>query len=137
MPLLHAYAIISVAAFIGTVVGLAGCSTAAVSCTDNVVFALQVKIEDETTRKVICSANVTATDGTYQDTLMEFPATGGGEEDAGPNACIFSGVNDRAGTYDIMASAPGFQTSVVRGVEVPQGQCHVIPQSITVELNPM
>ena len=97
------------------------CSAGSGNCTDIAEAGLTVYVLDQTTGAPICNATVTATDGTYTETLQQTsPASG----------CYYAGAYERAGTYDVTVAAPGYATSSQSGIVVPSGVCHVQGQTL-------
>jgi hypothetical protein len=99
-------------------------------CTSELDFGLAVSVVDSQTGAVLCSAVVTATDGSYSETLKTFaplPLADGGTQ------CVFSGAPERAGTYTVDAKAEGRESSAT-GIVVSKENCHVVPRVITLKL---
>lgn len=98
-----------------------------VICTMEARPALQVSVQDENGVS-IDGARVIARMGTYADTSILIP---------GSAMTSFSLAHERAGTYDIEVSAPGYASSVLTGVTVektPDG-CHVATRRIIAQLH--
>ncbi|GEM_PF-504211 len=96
------------------------------NCTDIFVFGLTVSVFDETTGDPInVATTVTASDGSYSETLENFGNPG-----------VFSGAGERAGTYTVRVSAEGYESFVSEEITVSADQCHVIPEAIEVRLTP-
>jgi hypothetical protein len=72
----------------------------------------------------VCDASVTARLGSSSTQLMVLP---------GGNACEYVGPYEQAGTFTVTASKPGFRTATTE-VTVPQGDCHVEGQNVTLTL---
>ena len=102
------------------------CSAGSTNCTDIAEAGLTVYVLDQTTGSPICNATVTATDGAYNEVLQQTsPASG----------CYYAGAYERAGTYDVAVSAPGYTTNNQTGIVVPAGVCHVQGQTLTFDMN--
>jgi hypothetical protein len=95
-----------------------------VACTAIYVYGLSATVTDALTGASIDNATVTITDGAYQETMESFP--GGG----------FVGAGERAGTYTLTASAPGFQTKIQDNIVVTGDVCHVHGVHVDVMLQP-
>ncbi|TMB31831.1 MAG: hypothetical protein E6J61_08675 [Deltaproteobacteria bacterium] len=88
-----------------------------------------MSVVDSVTGALVCAATVTATDGSYSETLNGLLPP---PEDGGP-PCAYVGAFERAGTYAIDASAEGRETRAT-GIEVTKDSCHVIPRKVTLNL---
>lgn len=94
-------------------------------CTDIAVAGLTVHVFDQATSAALCDATVVVTDGSYTETLqLQSPTSG----------CFYAGAYERAGTYDLVASAPNHQTITQSAIVVAQAGCHVSGRTITIEL---
>ncbi|MFM2212945.1 MAG: hypothetical protein RL427_208 [Bacteroidota bacterium] len=106
----------------------AGCDNNAQNqtvCTDQYVYGLNIIVLDATTgNPIFQDIEVKAVDGTYQEILQLVP----GLEYA------FAGAGERIGTYTITVTKEGFQTYTSGPITVTRDDCHVIPQSLTVNL---
>lgn len=69
---------------------------------------------------------VTAREGNYIEDLM--PTI--------PDTPSFSGAYERPGTYVVTVAKEGYHTFVSNPVVVDHDDCHVIPQTLTVDLQP-
>jgi hypothetical protein len=95
--------------------GLLGCGgTPGLGCTDLYAYGLTVTVKDAATMQPICDATVTATDGSYSETLQ-----------AGGLGCSFVGAGERAGTYTVSAAKSGYVTAAQNGIVVTADTCHV------------
>lgn len=98
-------------------------------CTLEVVYALNIQVKDAVTSEYLSSqANVHIQDETYSDNLSVAPLS---------NPPTFVGAPERSGTYTISVSKPGYVTYVSDPVAVTANACHVIPQMLTIELQPL
>ena len=70
--------------------------------------------------------SVIATDGSYVEPLEFYQGS-----------TIFSGAYERQGTYIITVSKPGYVTYTSLPITVTADECHVISQSLLVELQPI
>jgi len=92
-------------------------------CTLEVVAGLNITVlNSQTNQPLIDGVTVQATDGLYQ----EFLTVGG--------ANSFFGAQERPGTYIITVTKEGYQTFTSSPIVVTADVCHVIPQSLTVNL---
>jgi len=94
-------------------------------CTDQFVYGLYVIVLDASTgNPIFQDIEVKAVDGTYQEILELVP----GLEYA------FVGAGERAGTYVVTITKAGYQTYTSAPIVLTRDECHVIPQSLTVNL---
>ena len=96
-------------------------------CTNQFVYGLNVIILDATTgNPIFQDVEVKAVDGTYQETLELVPGL----------EYSFVGAGERAGIYTVTITKSGYQTYISSPIVVNRDICHVIPQSLTVNLQP-
>ena len=94
-------------------------------CTDQFVYGLNVIVLDAVTgNPIFQDIEVKAVDGAYQELLELVP----GLEYA------FVGAGERAGTYVVTITKAGYQTYTSAPIVLTRVECHVIPQSLTVNL---
>jgi hypothetical protein len=94
-------------------------------CTDQFVYGLNVIVLDAVTgNPIFQDIEVKAVDGAYQEILELVP----GLEYA------FVGAGERAGTYVVTITKAGYQTYTSAPIILTRDECHVIPQSLTVNL---
>jgi hypothetical protein len=94
-------------------------------CTQEVVDGLRVTVLDATSGQPLTEGvTVGAAEGTYQETLELLP----GLEN------LFAGAGERSGTYTVTITKDGYQTYISPPIVVTRDVCHVITQSLTVNL---
>jgi len=94
-------------------------------CADQFVYGLNVIVLDASTgNPIFQDIEVKAVDGTYQEILQLVP----GLEYA------FVGAGERAGNYVVTITKAGYQTYTSAPIILTRDECHVIPQSLTVNL---
>ena len=94
-------------------------------CTDQLVYGLNVIVLDASTgNPIFQDIQVKAVDGTYQEILELVP----GLEYA------FVGAGERAGNYVVTITKAGYQTYTSAPIVLTRDECHVISQSLTVNL---
>ena len=94
-------------------------------CTDQFVYGLNVIVLDASTgNPIFQDIEVKAVDGTYQEILELVP----GLEYA------FVGAGERAGNYVVTITKAGYQTYTSAPIILTRDECHVISQSLTVNL---
>ena len=94
-------------------------------CTDQFVYGLNVIVLDAVTgNPIFQDIEVKAVDGPYQELLELVP----GLEYA------FVGAGERAGTYVVTVTKAGYQMYTSAPIVLTRDECHVIPQSLTVNL---
>ncbi len=93
------------------------------ACTTEYYFGMEITLKD-TDGNIIPNGSVKITDGSYEEYLMMgFLADG-----------TYVGAGERAGTYDLEISAPGFQNKSISAVEVTRDWCHVNTAELTIAL---
>ena len=94
-------------------------------CTQEFVYGLNVTVLDsQTNQPLVEGVVVSATDGAYQENLMLIPGL----------EYSFAGAGERPGTYVVTVTKSGYQTYTSPPITVTANVCHVIPQSLTVNL---
>ena len=94
-------------------------------CTDQFVYGLNVIVLDASSgNPIFQDIEVKAVDGMYQEILQLVP----GLEYA------FVGAGERAGNYVVTITKAGYQTYTSAPIVLTRDECHVIPQSLTVNL---
>lgn len=97
-------------------------------CTQEAKAGLNITIKDAVTDELLSTGvSVIAQDGSYSETLEQFP---------NQEVPVFIGAWERVGTYVVTVSKEGYQTFTSEPVVVTADVCHVIPQQVTVELQP-
>ena len=93
--------------------------------TDQFVYGLNVIVLDASTgNPIFQDIEVKAVDGTYQEILELVPSS----------EYAFVGAGERAGTYVVTITKAGYQTYTSAPIVLTRDECHVIPQSLTVNL---
>ena len=94
-------------------------------CTDQFVYGLNVIVLDSSTgNPIFQDIEVKAVDGTYLEILELVPSS----------EYAFVGAGERAGTYVVTITKAGYQTYTSAPIVLTRDECHVIPQSLTVNL---
>ena len=117
---------------ISAVLGIAGCVLLAscdlvetTPCSDELRFGLLVTVVSAADGSpVIEGLEVVARDDPYFEVLSGFDNQR-------------QGAPERAGTYSVTATAPGFVNQSATGVEVVKGRCHVTPAEVTIRMVPV
>jgi hypothetical protein len=97
-----------------------------VACPTFAASGLDVGVTNSATAQPLCEATVTATEGSYSETLMA-------------NGCRYFGAWERPGNYIVRAAAPGFTAKTIGDVRVEMGtgQCpHVQETRLDLALVP-
>lgn len=99
-----------------------------VACTLEARLGLSVVVLNSQSGARICDATVTATDGSYSETLTNhFGNTAN---------CTYSGASERAGSYSITAEKTGFAEQTQDNIVVLEGECHITPaEQVTLSLD--
>lgn len=96
-------------------------------CTMIFVYGLSVEVRDAVTGAGIASgAVVVARDGSYSETLESGPA----------DSVSVHGAGERAGTYTIIVTRPGYAAWTSPPVTVTADECHVHPEVVQARLAP-
>ena len=94
-------------------------------CTQQFVYGLNVVVLNAATgNPLVEGVTVEATDGSYNETLQVIPGL----------EYSFAGAGERAGVYTVTITKSGYQTYISSPIVVNRDFCHVIPQSVTVNL---
>ena len=113
---------------------LAACSSSkstGMACTEEFRYGLAVYVNDSLTNTPIASgASLVARDGTYKDSVA-FPSA---RPDLDPYALNSAG--ERAGTYQLTVTRPGYLPWSKNNVRVTANVCHVNGVSVTARLVP-
>lgn len=98
------------------------------ACTTLYAFGVSATVRDARSGAPISGATLVLVDGTYRETMTSFGVAGS-----------YAGAGERAGTYTLTATANGYQPSAPRTVVVTEDAegCHVVGQSVTIELTPL
>lgn len=98
-----------------------------IACTEEAKAGLNITIKDAETNLYLSEGvSVIATDGSYSEALISFDVV----------EPIFSGAYEREGNYIITVSKSGYVTYTSEIITVTSDVCHVIPQQITILLQP-
>jgi len=93
-----------------------------IACTDLYAYGLNVSVRDADTNLIISEGiTVTATDGNYSEELM-----------FGIDSYI--GAGERPGNYIITATGLGHQSYTSEVITVEADECHVIGESLEIQL---
>ncbi len=95
-------------------------------CTTLFAYGVNVTLTDAVSGDPIDGATLTLTEGTYTEVMQAFP-TGPGE---------YVGAGERAGTYTLVATAPGYQSQTIENIVVTADECHVRGVHLNVTLQP-
>lgn len=112
-----------------------GCSGSASStspgCTQEFRPGVTVFVKDSLTNAGVASgASLVVREGSFKDSVA-FPS---GRPDL--NDTNLWAAGERAGTYEVTVSKPGYATWVQSNVRVTKGVCHVITVTLTARLQP-
>ncbi len=94
------------------------------ACTDLFAYGVNVTVTNAATGQPVNNATLTLTEGAYNEVLQLIP-TGD-----------YVGAGERAGTYTLTATAPGFQPQTTNDIVVTAGRCHVEGVHLDVALQP-
>ena len=88
-----------------------------IACTDVFVYGLSVDVFDAATNEPKAdSATLTITEGGYTEITEE-----------SFDGLTMVAAGERAGTYAVVVSRPGYQNWVTTNVTITEDECHVIP----------
>ena len=94
-------------------------------CTTEAVPGIRVELREAGTGlPAAAGATVVAHEGTFEETLLRL------------DDLAFEGLVERAGTYRIVATKPGYGTIDSTGVRIEQDRCHVRLVTLRLELQP-
>ncbi len=97
-----------------------------IACTQQFVYGLNITCKDASTNAVITEGlTVVAVDGSYEETLIN-----------DPGSSVFIGAGERAGNYIITVTSNAYETYTSQEIILEADECHVIPQSIEIVLQP-
>ena len=95
-----------------------------VFCTQICVYGLSVNLTDADTSDPVSGAVLTLVDGDYTETMQE--------TDPGR----YVGAGERAGTYSLTVQAEGYADTQIEEITLDEDECHVIPQTRDISLDP-
>jgi len=103
-----------------------------VACTASIEAGILIQVTDSASGNPIsCAARAVVTAGTYSETV---------DNPSGPacfDTAILGAVFERAGTYAITVSKPGYLDFAINDVVVTAGVCHVNTVTVQARLSPM
>jgi hypothetical protein len=103
------------------------CSDAPTLCTTEGRSALSVEVRDARTGEpAAVGARGSIREGAYTDTLTV----------VGPSTMTAMDTYERAGTYDVTVTKPGYRTWTAEDVRVTADACHVRSRTIQAKLEP-
>ena len=101
-----------------------------VVCTSEAVFGIKVSVLSASSQQFIgCDASVIIKDGSYYKKIDNLAGSNCNE------SFVFSGAQERTGTYDIIVQKQGFDDWYQDDVVVTANSCHVNSTSINAFLN--
>jgi hypothetical protein len=96
-------------------------------CTEQFVYGLNVTVKDVQTNQILTDGVlVTAVEGSYTENLALISVGNS-----------FLGAGERPGNYIITVTKVGYQTYTSGTITLTADVCHVLPQQIEVNLNPL
>jgi hypothetical protein len=99
-----------------------------VYCTQEAKAGLNITVKNAVTNEFLTTGvTVIAQDGLYTETLEQF---------SNDQVAVFLEACERLGTYNLTVSKEGYQTFTSEPIVVTEDVCHVIPEQLTVELQP-
>ncbi len=93
-------------------------------CTDLYAYGVSVQLTNADTGQPIENATLTLQDGDYTEVMQLIP-TGD-----------YVGAGERAGTYTLTVTAPGFQPQTINNIVVTADRCHVRGVHLNIALQP-
>ncbi len=95
------------------------------NCTQEFVDGLRITVLDHSNgQPLVGGVTVTTVDGTYSENLQLIE----GEQN------LFAGAGERTGSYTVTVTKSGYQTFTSSPIIVTRDVCHVMTQSLTVNL---
>jgi hypothetical protein len=96
-----------------------------INCTTEFVDGLRITVLDQANgQPIVEGVTVTAVDGSYTENLELVSGVDN----------FFAGAGERVGTYTVTVTKNGYQTFTSSPIVVTRNVCHVITQSLTVNL---
>lgn len=118
---------LSIAALIAGALATSACPNTPTVCTAEARSTLSVQVHDARTGEpAAIGARGNIRDGTYTDTLTVL----------GPATMVALDTYERAGTYDVTITRPGYRTWTANDVRVTADECHVRSRTIQAKLEP-
>ena len=93
-------------------------------CTDLFAYGVSASVASAASDAPIAQATLTLREGDYSEVMQSFP---NGD---------YVGAGERAGTYTLIAEAPGFETKIIPDIVVTADECHVHGVHEEVRLQP-
>jgi len=96
-------------------------------CSTEFVYGVNVTLTDAQTGQAVTGAELRLISGTGTELMTEFPAPSG----------VYVGAGEQPGTYSLNVQADGYQQYNQSDIVVEADECHVIPVSLQIQLNPL
>ncbi|PZV11507.1 MAG: hypothetical protein DCF22_14375 [Leptolyngbya sp.] len=95
-------------------------------CTPSIEPGITVTVADAKTKTAL-EARIVIQEGNFQETLRVQGATASGHT-------IYGGAFERPGRYTVTASLSGYQSTVLKDVQVYKAECHVATRRLEIKL---
>lgn len=97
-------------------------------CTTLYAYGVNATVTNASTGTAISNATLTLQDtgSDYEEVMQPFP---GGND--------YVGAGERKGTYNLVATAPGFESKTIENIVVTADECHVQGVHVDVVLQPI
>ena len=96
------------------------------ACTTEFRYGVSATVRSARDGSPVVGATLVLVDGSYRETMSAFGIPGS-----------YAGAGERAGTYTLSVTAPGFASPATRTLVVAGGECHVNGVPVTIDLTPL
>jgi hypothetical protein len=100
-----------------------------IPCTPSIEPGITATVTNARTQAPL-QAKIVIQEGKFQETLKVQGATVTGQT-------IYGGAYERPGTYTLTVSKPGYQTLVMKAIQIARGECHVVTRQLNLQLKPL
>jgi hypothetical protein len=116
--------VMATAGLVAAGLSAAGCDTlpGGWACTALYAYGVSAEVTDADTGAAIGNAVLKLYDGKYEETMQNYFEN------------THVGAGERAGTYKLVASAPGYETQTIEDIVVTADECHVKGVAVAVKL---